>query len=85
MHPIWKRLRLFRFIVPAKPAQPYGAVAEMCEEYATLRDRSGQPVVTGESSASLVLSVIKTEVPLDGDELANNLENELESCYNKIN
>ena len=49
----------------------YGAVAEMCEEYETLRDRSGQPVVTGESSSSLVLSVIKTELPLDCDELAN--------------
>ena len=44
----------------------------MCEEYETPRDRSGQPVVRGESSCSLVLSVIKTEVLLDCDDLANN-------------
>ena len=43
----------------------------MCEEYETLHDRSGQPVVGGQSSSSLVLSVIKTEVPLDCDDLAN--------------
>ena len=49
----------------------YGAVAEMCEEYETLPDRTAQPVVGGESSSSLVLSVIKTETPLDCDDLAN--------------
>ena len=43
----------------------------MCEEYETLHERAGQPVVRGESSSSLVLSVIKTEVPLDCDDLAN--------------
>ena len=43
----------------------------MCEEYETLHDRSGQPVVGGQSSSSLVQSVIKTEVPLDCDDLAN--------------
>ena len=63
----------------------------MCEEYETLPDRSGQPVVTGESSSSLVLSVIKTEVPLDCDELANkkifycnNMENELKSRHRQL-
>ena len=43
----------------------------MCEEYETIHDRSGQPVVAGQSSSSQVLSVIKTEVPLDCDDLAN--------------
>ena len=43
----------------------------MCEEYETLHDRLGQPVVVGQSSSSFVLSVIKTEVPLDCDDLAN--------------
>ena len=43
----------------------------MCEEYETPHDRSGQPVVVGQSSSSLVLSVIKKEVPLDCDDLAN--------------
>ena len=49
----------------------YGAFAEMCEGYETLHDRSGQPVVGRQSSSSLVLSVIKTDVPLDCDDLAN--------------
>ena len=43
----------------------------MCEEHETLHDRTGQPVVGGESSSSLVLRVIKTEVPLDCDDLAH--------------
>ena len=33
----------------------------MCEEYETLHDRTEQPVVGGQSSSSLVLSVIKAE------------------------
>ena len=41
----------------------HGAVAEMCEEYETLHERMERPVVMGQSSSSLVLSVIKTEVP----------------------
>ena len=48
----------------------YGAVAEMCEEYETFHVRTGQPVVGGQSSSSLTPSVIKTEVPLDCDDLA---------------
>ena len=46
----------------------------------------------GQSSSSLVLSVIKTEAPLDCDESGlakifhcNNMENELKSCHNKTN
>ena len=62
---------IFRIIVSANQLSLYGAVAEMCEEYETLHDRSGQPVVGGQSSSSLVLSVIKTEVPLDCDDLAD--------------
>ena len=56
---------IFRIIVSANQLSLYGAVAEMCEECETLRDRSGQPVVKGESSSSLVLSVIETGTPLD--------------------
>ena len=62
---------IFRIFVSANQLSLYGTVAEMCEEYETLRDRSGQPVVRGESSSSLVLSVIKTEMLLDCDDLAN--------------
>ena len=60
---------IFSIIVSANQLSLYGAVAEMCEEYETLHDRSGQPVVGGQSNSSLVLSVIKTEVPLDCDDL----------------
>ena len=43
----------------------------MCEEYAKFHDRLRQPVVGGQTSSSLVQSVIKTEVPLDCDDLTN--------------
>ena len=46
---------IFRIIVSAKQLSLYGAVAEMCEEYETFHDRSGQPFVGGQSSSSLVL------------------------------
>ena len=62
---------IFRIIVSANQLSLYEAVAEMCEEYGTLRDRTGQPVVGGQSSSSLELSVIKTEVLLDCDDLAH--------------
>ena len=39
---------IFRIIVSANQLILYGAVAEMYEEYETLRDRSGQTVVKGE-------------------------------------
>ena len=69
---IWRRLKLFfRIIVSVNQLSLYGAVAEMCEEYETLHDRTEQPVVGGQSSSSLLLSVIKTEVPLDCDDLAH--------------
>ena len=56
---------IFRIIVCANRLSLYGAIAEMCEEYETLHERSGRPVVMGQSSSSLVLSVFKTEVLLD--------------------
>ena len=70
--PIWIQLRLFfRIIVSVNQLSLYGADAEMCEEYETFHDRTGQPVVWGQSSSSLMPSVIKTEVPLDCDDLAH--------------
>ena len=62
---------MFRKIVSANQLSLYGAVAEICEEYETLLERTGRPVVMGQSSSSLVLSVIKTEVLLDCDDPAN--------------
>ena len=62
---------IFRIIVCANQLSLHGAVAEICEEYESLHERTGRPFVMGQSSSSLVLSVIKTEVPLDCDDPAN--------------
>ena len=59
---------IFRILVSANQLSLYGAVANMCEEYESLHDRSGQPdKVMGQS---IVLSEIKTEVPLENDDPA---------------
>ena len=59
---------IFRIIVFANQLSLYGAVAEMCEEYESLHDRSGRPdKVMGQS---IVPSAIKTEVPLESDDPA---------------
>ena len=59
---------IFRIIVSANQLTLYGALAEMCEEYETFPDRSERPdVVMGQS---IVLSAIKTEVPLENDDPA---------------
>ena len=38
---------VFRTIISVNQLSLYGAVAEMCEEYETFHDRTGQPVVGG--------------------------------------
>ena len=59
---------VFRIIVSANQLNLYGAVANMCEECESLHDRSGQPdKVMGQS---IVVSEIKTEVPLENDDPA---------------
>ena len=59
---------IFRIFFSANQLSLYGAVANMCEEYESLHDRSGQPdKVMGQS---IVLSEIKTEVPLENDDTA---------------
>ena len=56
---------IFRIIVSANQLSLYGAVANMCEEFETHQDRSGQPdVLMGQS---IVLSEINAEVPLEND------------------
>ena len=59
---------ILRIIVSANQLSLYGAVAEICEEYESLHERTVRPVVRGQSISTLVLSVIKTEVPLDCDD-----------------
>ena len=59
---------VFRTIVSANQLSLYRAVAEMCEEYETLHERTGRfDVVMGQS---IVLSAIKTEVSLESDDPA---------------
>ena len=58
---------VFRTITSVNQLSLYGAVAEMCEEYESYHDRTGGPVVSGQSSSSFVPSVIKTNIPLNGD------------------
>ena len=62
---------VFRTITSVNQLSLYGAIAEMCEEYETFHDRTGKPVVGGQSSSSFVPSVIKTDVPLDSDDRAH--------------
>ena len=52
---------LFRISVSANQLSLYGAVAEILEEYESLHERTERLVVMGQSSSSLVLSVIKTD------------------------
>ena len=58
---------VFRTIISVNQLGLYGAVAEMCEEYESCHDRTGGPVVRGQSSPSFVPSVIKTNIPLNDD------------------
>ena len=79
---------VFRTIVSANQLNLYGAFANMCEEYESLHERTGQPVVMGQS---IVLSAIKTEVSLESDDpayqnfLFQQMKNELRSYHNKTN
>ena len=43
----------------------------MCEEYESCHDRTGGPVVRGQSSSSFMPSVIRTNVPLNDDDPAH--------------
>ena len=61
---------IFRIIVSANHLSLYGAVANMCEDFESLHERTVRHVVMGQSSSSIVLSAIKAEVPLDTDDPA---------------
>ena len=58
---------IFRITVSANQLSLHGAVAEMCEEYESLHERTVRLVVMGQS---IVLSAIKTEVSLESDDPA---------------
>ena len=59
---------IFRIIVFASQPSLYGAVANMCEEFETHQDRSGQPYVV--MRQSIVLREIKAEILLENDDEA---------------
>ena len=61
---------VFRTITSVNQLSLYGAVAEIFEEYESYHDRTGSPVVGGQSSSSFVPSVMKTNVPLNNDDPA---------------
>ena len=65
---------VFCTILSVNQLSLYGAVAEMCGEYESCHDRTGGPVVRGQSSPSFVPSVIKTNMPLN-DDLAHKAPN----------
>ena len=58
---------IFRTIVSANQLSLYGAVAEMCEEYESLHERTQRPVVMVQS---IVLSATRAEVSLESDDRA---------------
>ena len=47
------------------------SVNQLCEEYESFHDRTGKPVVGGQSSSSFVPSMIKTNVLLNNDDHAH--------------
>ena len=65
---------VFRTIISVNQLSIYGAVADMCEEYESYHDRTGRPVVGGQSSSSFVPSVIKTNVLLNNGDPAQQEE-----------
>ena len=70
IQPIWKRLRLSNNCF-CKAAQSLRSSRRNARSYETFHNRSGEPVVKGESMSSLVRSVIQTEMLLDCDDLAD--------------
>ena len=62
-----------RTIISVNQLSLYGAVAEMCEEYESCHDRTGGPVVKGQSNSSFVPSVIKTNILLNDDDPAQRI------------
>ena len=58
---------VFRTIISVDQLSIHGAVSDMCEECNTCHDRTGRPVVAGQSNPLLVPSVMKTHIPLTDD------------------
>ena len=58
---------VFRTINSVNQLSIYGAVADMCKECDSCHDRTGRPVVEGQSDPLFVPSVMKTHILLTDD------------------
>ena len=57
---------IFRIIISANQLSIYGAVANICEEFESLQDRSGETEIL--MGQSIVLGEIKAEIPLQNED-----------------
>ena len=66
---------VFRTITSVNQLSLYGAVAEMCEECESCHDRTGRPVLVGQSDPLFVpkSSLMKTPTPLTDDRVQEDL------------
>ena len=80
---------IFRIIVSANQFSLYGAVAEICEEFESLHERTGRPVVGGSPHSCSVWSRQKFLWTVMTRWImifhCSNMEKELKSCHNKTN
>ena len=58
---------VFRTVISVDQLSIYGAVADMCEECDSFHDRTGRPVVEGQTKPLFVPSVMKTHILLTDD------------------
>ena len=75
---------VLRTIISVNKLSLYGAVAEICEEYESLHERTGRPVVIGQSNPSFVPSVIKTNIPLNDDPAQEDLLQKYQERVEKL-
>ena len=54
---------VFRTIISVNQLSLYGAVAEMCEECESCHDRTGRPVVEGQSNPLFEPAILLTKTP----------------------
>ena len=58
---------VFRTNISVNQLSIYGADSDLCEEYKSWHNRTGRPVVAGQSNPLFVPSVMKTHIPLTDD------------------
>ena len=58
---------VFRTVISVNQPNLHGTIADMCEECESCHDRTGRPVVEGQSNPLFVPSEMKTNIPLTDD------------------